>query len=106
MKQLSFVLLVVVIIQLGVFLTNVVYAGPYLEVGVGKNTNLSGCSICWEDSGGLGTLLGGGYKYQHNQHISTVVHWTHLSQINKGPPLSKDKESSVDHLGIKLVVEW
>ena len=81
-------------------------AGPYVEVGLGKNTNLTACSLCWDDNGGVGALLGAGYIWQHNKHLSSVLHWTHLSHLDIGPPFNDKQESVVDHVGFKLVYEW
>ena len=81
-------------------------AGPYIEVGIGTNTNLTGCSICWDDAGGVGTLLGAGYKWRTTKHLTTTLHWTHLSQVDKGIPFNDAVESSVDHIGVKLTYEY
>jgi hypothetical protein len=81
-------------------------AGPYVEVGVGNNTNLSGCSECWNDGGGTGALLGMGYIHHVSPEVSLVVHWTHFSQWEIGAPFNNKDESSIDHLGLKVVYEW
>ena len=77
----------------------------YAEIGVGKNFNLSGCPDCWEDQGELGALLGAGNRWDYpNYYIDAGL--THLSQYLAGPPVDSRKESSVDHIGIKIGVKF
>ena len=34
------------------------------------------------------------------------TNWTHVSQVNVGPPFNDKMESSVDHLGIHAEIRW
>lgn len=83
------------------------FAGTYLTVGVGNNTNFTGASIPWHDADATGAYFNLAYIGDKKSYLLNgrpVVQWMHLSQIESGPPFNEDRESSVDHLG--LAVTW
>jgi hypothetical protein len=90
---------------IGQILGQQAHAEPYIEVGLGHNTNLTGCTGCWNDGGGVGALLSIGYTHQIN-NISASIHWTHLSQLDIGPPFNNEDESSVDFIGVSVRFVW
>ena len=73
-----------------------------IQIGAGKNTNLTGASIPWDDAGGVGCSLNVRYTYPLTKRLFLGGQWFHLSQCDKGPPFNDTDESSVDHLGIFL----
>lgn len=79
----------------------------YLEVGLGGNRNLTGCSDCWNDGDGTGAYIRLGWEMNLKpNNWKAGIHWTHLSQWDVGPPFNNDTESSVDHIGMYLRYEF
>ncbi len=76
--------------------------GVFIELGVGNNTNLTGCSVCWDDGGGTGAHLAVGYTFPIRHNVSLDLHWSHFSQWEVGAPFNDKHESSVDHIGVKF----
>ena len=82
-------------------------AGPYVELGAGKNFNAFGHSpgLAWDDADAVGAHIAAGYTFHHNSKWSTSLHWTHTSQWTAGWPVNGDPESTVDHIGVKVRYE-
>lgn len=74
----------------------------FASVALGKAGNITGCSICWEDSGGVGTLAQMGYRTPLGENIQLLINYTHLSHVNIGFPFNNKEESSADFIGIGL----
>lgn len=74
----------------------------FIGIGVGDNSNATGCSVCWEDQDGLGGVLVVGREWTLAPELAVRAHWLHLSQYDVGPPFNDKDESSVDHFGIYL----
>ena len=70
--------------------------GMHLEIGAGKNGNLTSQheSTQWEDGGGVGSYFSLRYEWKY-----AVCQGSHYSQWNVGPPFNDKPESSLDHLG-------
>ena len=77
-------------------------AETYTSLHMGSNTNITGCSVCWENGGGIGTMFRIGRREAISSNINIDITYTHLSQINIGYPFNNRAESSVDFLGIGL----
>ena len=82
-------------------------AGPYVEVGAGKNFHAFGHTegLEWDDADAVGAHIAAGYTFHHNNKWSTSIHWTHVSQWNAGWPVNNKGESTVDHVGVKVRYE-
>ena len=83
-------------------------AGPYGELGAGKNANVFGHSpgLAWDDAdGAIGAHIAAGYTFHHTDQWSTSIHWTHVSHWNAGWPIDHRAESTVDHIGVKVRYE-
>lgn len=87
--------------------THTAEAGPYVELGAGKNLNAFGHSygLAWDDADAIGAHIAAGYTFHHNSKWSTSIHWTHTSQWNAGWPVNTASESTVDHIGVKVRYE-
>ena len=75
----------------------------FAEIGLGNNTNLGGCSICWNDGGGMGTIAAVGYVWEKPDNIFIKAQVLHNSQWNSW---GSTDESSVDFIGISLQKRW
>lgn len=78
----------------------------FVELGLGNNANLTGCSICWDDGGGVGAIFSGGYVLEVKNNVAVKVFIFHTSQIDVGPPWNDRDETSVDFIGISLQKRW
>ena len=78
----------------------------FAEIGIGNNTNLTGCSICWDDGGGMGAILSGGYVWEHDNDVFVKAFIFHDSQWDVGPPWNDDDESSLDFIGLSIQKRW
>jgi hypothetical protein len=83
----------------------VFFAGPvaaesktYLEIGAGKNGNLTLCSICWHDGGGVGAYI----SIRNEWSNGVFIQLSHFSQYDVGLPFDMRPESTLDHLGIGM----
>ena len=91
---------------LGSILSSSAQAGSFIELGVGYNRNVTGCSECWDDGGAnaFGAYGRVGYDWHVAGNTTVGAHWVHLSQWFEGAPVNQDNESSVDHIGV--YVRW
>jgi hypothetical protein len=79
----------------------------YAEFGLGANTNITGCSKCWDDANKTGAIIVVGHRWELDGYwdgIYVDVSWVHLSQFNAGAPFNRRRESSVDFIGAKVGV--
>ncbi len=89
----------------GFMFGSVVLASEFsVTLGAGWNGNISGSSIPWENGGGVGFYGQLAYEHELSDQSVLLTHWTHLSQIDVGPPWNDRDESSVDHLGV--AIKW
>ena len=78
-------------------------AACYARIGVGKNLNISGASIPWEDGGSPGAILEVYCDYKLREDLYLNYGWLHDSNWLTGKPFNNRKESSVDFIGVSLV---
>jgi hypothetical protein len=88
-----------ILIILALFASPVVAdSETYLEIGAGKNSNILGCSICWEDSGGVGAYL----AIRNEWSNGFFIQFTHYSQYDVGKPFNDKSEATLDHFGVGM----
>jgi hypothetical protein len=77
------------------FIKSIVDSETYFEIGAGKNGNLTACSICWNDGGGIGAYI----SIRNEWDNGFFIQLTHFSQYNVGEPFNFEPESTLDHVG-------
>lgn len=78
----------------------------YMEVGAGSNNSWFNNEYKWRDNGGVGFY--GQIRHEWPaiySRIQHVIHYTHISQWEVGPPFNNKHESSVDHVGVSLRIK-
>lgn len=88
MRQLMLALVLVLVTA------SVAAEGFYFELGGGVNTSLFGGKE-WDNGGGAGAYFS--FRYEQDNY---VIHYTHYSQWDVGPPVNNRSESTLDHIGI------
>lgn len=78
-------------------------AGPYIEIGVGKN------GVRQDEWGGrdrTGGWLGFGYVWHPSLEWEIDLGWDHMSQPALGDPFNGKKEDSNDSITLQIRYEW
>ena len=70
-------------------------AGPYIELGVGKN----GLNQRWEGSDSMGCYFGLGYNHRWQDYEIDAA-WRHSSQCTRGDGFDEREEDSLDSIGV------
>lgn len=98
-----------VVVVLALLLLAGCNATPYAELGMGWNTQIYGGDE-WIDGGagptGATIEVGGEWDVPNNENLSTKCRWLHISQWTVGPPWNDNLESSVDHFGCAVRMEF
>jgi len=84
-----------------------VQAGPFVEIGAGKNQSFGNKAYEWNDNNSVGAFIGIGYQWREQWWLlggEPSLQWNHLSHWNSGPPFTDESESSADFIGAK--VRW
>ena len=87
-----------ILIALVVSVHPVIASETYIEVGAGRNTNITAASIPWDDGGGTGAY----FALRNEWEIGVFIQWSHYSQYEVGAPYNSESESSLDHIGIGI----
>ena len=88
------------------FLSGCVSVDPYVEVGMGWNTTLTGQADQWNDGGagvgGAKIIVGVDGVVKNNPHLRAGCSYEHFSHWFVGPPFNNRAESSLDHIGCSV----